>query len=420
MFAQHEREHMTLSAPGFSGLILVASLPSIALAQSEPPPEPTAPTSEAPPAAPSDVLPATQPPSAEPAPAAKPPADAKPSSALPAYFQPGLLLQGWVVNDWYKKGGNWLSTSTARLRRADITVKGKIIPDRVSYLVMFDLARVLEPVSSTIKVDNQDPPPAAGGKSESVSVKQSKGAVAALQDYYIQYAFEYADVYFGQYKIPVSFDGSQTPSSELLMPDRSTPTTYFDDRRDIGLKATKKFKYLRYTAALFNGAGQGAIDNNVAKDAALRLDLYPVDGVGVGAVAYYTLAQVRHKAANDRYEADVRVDLAGVTVQAEYIRSHIAKAGVIIDGQGAYALAAYRITEALQPVVRVSYLDPDKHTDVVPKTQADLDEYWQYEAGLNYYLKKNEAKLQATYGRFEYDDKKPANQILVEVQVSYQ
>ena len=326
-------------------------------------------------------------------------------------------MQGWLVGERTGKA----ATSTARLRRAEIYAKGEIMPDRVSYLVMFDLARVLEPKDTVVKVDNQSPAAPADGKPESVTVKQSKGAISTLQDYYMQLKTEYADIYFGQFKIPVSFDGSQTPPYDLLMPDRSTPTTCFDDRRDIGFKATKKFKYLRYTAAVFNGAGQNTLDNNNAKDVALRLDFFPFTGFGIGAVAYYTLAQVRDKAANDRYEADVHFEGYGLNVQAEYMRSHIAgtKGGPYVEGHGGYAMAAFRIADVVQPVVRVSYLDPDIHSNLKPKTATDLDEYWQYEAGVNYFIKKNEVKLQATVGRFEYQDKTPTNQVIVEAQLWY-
>jgi len=373
-------------------------------------------------AAPEVLSPALVTPPVETSPAAAQPASSVgPTAGLPAYFQPGILMQGWIVLERLGKTG----TSTARLRRAEIYLKGKVIPDRVSYLIMFDVARVLEPQSSVIKVDNQDPAPSDPKKPESVKVKQSKGAVAALQDYYMQLTTDYADVYFGQFKIPVSYDGSQTPPYALLMPDRSTPTIYFDDRRDIGLKATKKFTYLRYTAAVFNGAGQNTLDNNNGKDVALRLDLYPFEGVGVGAVGYYTVAKLRHKAANDRYEADIHVEHAGVFVQAEYMQSHLAAYTVTpgatgyLDARGAYAMAAYTIAEDYQPVIRISYLDPDTKTNLKPKASTDLDEYWQYEVGFNYYVQKNTVKLQAAGSHIEYENKTSLNQIIVGAQIWY-
>ena len=169
------------------------------------------------------------------------------------------------------------------------------------------------------------------------------------------------------------------------------------------------------------------LDNNNAKAVALRMDFFPLDGVGIGAVGYYTVAQVRKKAADDRYEYDVRVEKAGFNFQVEYMRSRLANVPTTAKpeeyalAQGGYAMLAYKVFDDLQPVVRVSYLDPDTRRNLKPKAKisTELDEYWQYEAGLNWYVKKNEVKLQATVGRFEYQDKTPKNQVIVEAQLYY-
>src|SRR3954468_12200499 len=66
-------------------------------------------------------------------------------------FQPGLLLQGWYVYDQADATGTTPTSiaNTFRVRRAEIALKGEIIPGMVAYNVMFDPARVREPTTAT-------------------------------------------------------------------------------------------------------------------------------------------------------------------------------------------------------------------------------------------------------------------------------
>jgi hypothetical protein len=48
---------------------------------------------------------------------------------------------------------------TFRLRRAEVKVKGEIIPKRFGYTVMVDAAKTLRFGTATVPVQNQDPPP---------------------------------------------------------------------------------------------------------------------------------------------------------------------------------------------------------------------------------------------------------------------
>jgi hypothetical protein len=47
------------------------------------------------------------------------------------------------------------------------------------------------------------------------------------------------------------------------------------------------------------------------------------------------------------------------------------------------------------------------------------DELWQIDAGLNWYISKNDVKLQVSYSRYQYDTRTPNNQLLVAAQVAY-
>ena len=58
--------------------------------------------------------------------------------------------------------------------------------------------------------------------------------------------------------------------------------------------------------------------------------------------------------------------------------------------------------------------------DVDPSMDKDAkDEVVRVDLGVNYYLRKNEAKLLLNYSRFAYDDKKRNNQIIGAAQVAF-
>ena len=74
----------------------------------------------------------------------------------------------------------------------------------------------------------------------------------------------------------------------------------------------------------------------------------------------------------------------------------------------------------LQPVARVDYFDPNTDTDVDPTTDKDgKDEVVRVDLGVNYLIKKHEAKVLLDYSRFEYDDKHPNNQVIAGAQVAF-
>jgi hypothetical protein len=70
-------------------------------------------------------------------------------------------------------------------------------------------------------------------------------------------------------------------------------------------------------------------------------------------------------------------------------------------------------------VVRVGYVDPDTNANVDPAMGGN-DERWHYDVGVNYYLKANEMKLQASYQRVQFETKTPnVNEFIVAAQVNY-
>lgn len=410
-------------------LTLLGLVSSVAAAQ----PDPTAPTPAAaqPPATDPPVSPtapispaeAAQPPTPTPAPVEPPkpdkPADAPGPTKLAVgkegqgRIQPGILAQGWFLLD---RNGGKTTTSTFRLRRAEISVKGEILPKKVAVQVMIDPAKVREATTTTLTDSGGD----------TVAVSAPAASLSILQDFYITFLSPYADVSVGQFKIPVSWEGYNS-SSKIIMPERALISSLFGDKRDLGVRIAKSWKKWGYSAGVFNGQGANNLDTNIQKDLALRLEAYPVEGLTIAGVTYNSVG-IRHRAGTkDRFEADVRYEHGPYLAQAEYIRaSDVAKDNVdAVSAHGFYAAFGYTIKNKdlggdLQPVVRVGYVDPDVDANVDPTMGKGDDERWHYDVGVNYYLRAHEMKLQASYQRVQFESKTPnINEIILAAQVSY-
>ncbi len=380
--------------PHAPALGLLAVLPLIAApVEAQPASQPFAPA----PAPPAPAVAAPSPPVSEPAAAAPSPPVSEPAPAPSKLsagsgdgsWQPGALLQFWV--EWsrqnQKVAGKLVpvadeNTLNFRLRRAELKVKGDIVPKLVGYQLMIDPARALEvnqvkvaSATGTDAVAAAQPPVDAAGKFSPLTV---------LNDFFITFQSEYADVSVGQFKVPVSYEGYNS-SSKLLFPERAPVSRHYGDKRDIGLRVEKKlFEHLGYSAGLFNGTGQNRLDDDTEKDGALRLEGY-LAGATVAAAGYTTLGK-RRKSSRDRVELDVKYDAHSAYVLAEYIHGWDTKGGgKAVEGHGTYVAAAYTLFGQLQPMLRVG--------DVEPDMDKKGDHFWHYEAGVAWLLQKHEAKL---------------------------
>jgi len=406
--------------------VLFAAAP--AFAQGDPPPAPPpapAPEPAPPPAAePAPPAPPAPPPVAEPAPVPAAPVapvaeptplapkqDAEPAPAKKVavgkegFLQPAALLQGWL---YVPRQKGVKAPSTFRLRRAEIRVKGEIVPKRVAYQLMIDPAKVLDPGKSKVE--------AADGST--IEVNQPAGAVSIMQDFFITFMSDYADVSMGQFKIPVSWEGYYG-SSKLLFPERAAVARRYGDKRDIGLRVDKKLfdDKLYYSLSVLNGEGQNKADSNNQKDVGLRVEAYPIKEIMVGAVGYMGITERDRTGTKDRVEGDFRIEMANALFQAEYIRAwDVPLTGQDrIKGHGFYAAAGYTFFDRLQPTARVGFVDPNTDQDSTAKEDA----HWVYEGGLNYYVQKHEAKLQASYSVFDYDKAKTRHELILAAQVSF-
>jgi len=246
-------------------------------------------------------------------------------------------------------------------------------------------------------------------------VKAFPGAGAVLQDAFLTFLTPYADVSVGQLKNPVSWEGYNS-AAKLPLPERSLVGSAYGDKRDLGIRAAKAFKYWSYTAGVFNGAGANGLDNNNSKDVALRLEAYPIDGLTLAAVGYASIGERLAPSTKDRWELDARFLKGPFSAQAEYIRARDGGGASEVDSHGFYGEVAYKVTDTIQPAIRVGYLDPNLAKDLDP-TVDNTDEAWEFNAGVNYYLRGLQTKMQLGYSRIQFDAKAPVNQVILAAQV---
>jgi hypothetical protein len=291
------------------------------------------------------------------------------------------LLQGWLFAADEDKD----QTLTFRLRRAELRVKGDIVPKTIGYQIMIDPARILEPEETEIPVEG-------GGGGSTTVLQPTDGRATILQDFFITFMTDYADVSIGQFKIPLSYEGYNS-SSKILFPERALVSRALGDRRDLGLRIEKKLgDYFGYSAGLFNGNGQNRLDDDSSKDIALRVEGYPIEGVTIAGVGYATIGK-RTISGRDRLELDAKYDAHDIYVLAEYIHAwDTENRGPAVEGHGAYLAAAYTLFGHLQPMARLGFIEEDLDTDG--------DRVRHYEIGAAWLFQKTEAKVGLALGHF--------------------
>ncbi len=322
--------------------------------------------------------------------------------------------------------------SSFRIRRAEFKAKGEIIPKTVSYMVMFDAARLLDLKSTPVTTTGTDangmptstttntlaPAGALGGSTILTGANTS-----ILQDVQLTYITDYADFSIGQFKIPVSLEGSGS-AAKLILPERALVSRMFGDKRDIGFKIEKKFDSFSYLLGVYNGQGQNNLDSNDQKDLALRVEVYPVKDVTVGVVGYTSVGDNELVGTKRRIEGDIKVEKSGFLLQAEAIRGwdRVALGQSMQEGQGFYVAAGYTLFDKLQPIVRIGSVDPWVGNDEHGATAIDKnDEVTAYEFGANYYLKQHDAKVQLFGSFFDPEQKvsKTTFDLILATQVAF-
>ncbi len=282
------------------------------------------------------------------------------------------------------------NASTARLRRVELKVSGDLVPKKFSFGVMIDAAKTPRFGSATVVT----PPEEGETETGTTNVMTPARDNSLLQDATITYHGPWFDVTAGQFKTPISYE-SATSSSKLLLPERAAVVRAYGEQRDVGLKLEKKLEYVRFVAGAFNGAGLNRIDDNVQKDVALRVEVYPSKELTIAGAGYTSLGQRASQASTkDRLEADVALDVGDLHVQGEYIHGWNGPSGERVEGHGWYAALGYTIGKVIQPVVRVGQLDLDLDTDDDAATTV--------EGGINAFVLKDTVKLQLAYAHTGY------------------
>lgn len=380
---------------------------------------PAAPVTPAAPTAPPVVATTSTVPVAEASSNPEAPAPTKLAVGKLGFFQPAAQLQFWAYGQSTELDGEQNLTSGFRLRRAELRVRGEIVPKLFSYNVMIDPSRALEFENRKLTVAAAE----AGGESPgTVTVAHPSGPTSVLQDVILTFITDYADVSVGQFKLPIGYEAYNS-TAKLVMPEFALITRHYSARRDIGVKVDKKLgKHFYYRLDLLNGSGQNRLENDDQKDGALRLEAYPFEGLTLAAVGYLGLNQRNSSATKDRVEADLKLDYRKLLVQAEYIHGWDGATGDSdperVEGHGFYAALGYTIAEKLQPLVRVGYVDPHLGAEVATHTPAN-DRVWSYEAGANYFVQGHELELQLALGVFDYEHLASVHQGIFEVQVNF-
>ena len=128
----------------------------------------------------------------------------------------------------------------------------------------------------------------------------------------------------------------------------------------------------------------------------------------------------------DRLEADFKLDLAHVLLQAEYIHGWDGPTNATRkESAGFYAVVGYTIADKVQPLFRVGRFDSDVTTDL-PGNPAERgsaapfsDEMTSYELGVNYFLRGDNAKLQASWSKFVFPDQNNRGELIIAAQAAF-
>ena len=287
-----------------------------------------------------------------------------------------------------------------------------MVKDTISYLVVLDAAKTYKfsQIPTTGTATGYKPP----------------GDTAPLLEFICTAKSPYADFSIGQWKEPISYEGYSS-SAELLLPERAYTTRYFGDAYDIGFKVEKKFDFLKYSLQVLQGTTftqssgtsttlSNQTDNNRQKDVALRLEFTPIKEIMIGGVGLTSVGQrTTQDSTRDIGEVDANIEAAGFLARGELIWG---KYGATRSGVERYKASGktlslgYTIVKKVQPIVRLSYLNVDHSTDGTPTGQPlygkfglGTDEIRGYEFGINYLIDDKFAKLQASYGYFDMDNR---------------
>lgn len=300
------------------------------------------------------------------------------------------------------------TANTFRLRRGEIRLTGQITP-RISGTLQIDPAKQLSANAVTVP---------AGGGTVTPTLNQANNILQEIQVSYLlnksDSGTHYADI--GQAKIPVGYEGDlvssgalQTIERALIFRARDPFRGGYGDIRDNGADLRGNFGQFDYKVGVYNGLGERQNTTAVSSPKALigRLIFKPtsVPGLQVG------LSGARGNTGNAIGGPRTKRSMVNGfavwkrdkwTAQAEYLTgdSQLQDGTAVRDVKGYYAHLGYLFQPNLEGVLRYDTFDFNRHIG-----GADVKEIT---VGLNYYLRGNNAKIQANVVRFQGDPLAPA------------
>ena len=226
-----------------------------------------------------------------------------------------------------------------------------------------------------------------------------------------------ATVDIGQYKIPFGFEGDRVSSSALtfveralLFTQRDTQDGGYGDVRDTGvqLKGTLGGQF-DYNLGVFNGLGE--LQNTQAvsdQKAIISLLIYRprgLDGLQIrvsGSTANSATPTSATRVDRDLLNGFVVYRKNKLGLQTEYLTGDTEVRGATgaTKVRGYYGSVSYLFTPKLEGAFRYDYFDANRSV-------ADSD-VRDYTLGLNYYIKGNNAKIQANIVQRDGNTNAPA------------
>lgn len=296
------------------------------------------------------------------------------------------------ANTLFGQSGPAASTpDTFRLRRGEVRITGRIAP-RITGTIMVDPAKNLTLITPAA--------PAAP------SVNQSSNILQELNLTYHVKQDPQTPIFLdaGQFKIPVGYEGDKVSSSALPFINRALMYTVRDpfaggygDIRETGLRlrgsASPQFEY---DLGVFNGFGdrQNALAASDAKAVMGRLIFHPGGSpdisLGVsGATGNTAVTGSAVRADRTLYNAFAIYRRDKMTAMAEYLQgdSQPLGGGSTRNVRSYYGSVGYLFRPNIEGVARYDYFDTDRNSGGFDVTDISL--------GLNYYIKGNNAKIQA-------------------------
>ena len=269
----------------------------------------------------------------------------------PQNVQLGALLEqlklGGFFQAWYIASDEQIDQF--KIRRAELSLNGDLT-DEASFKIMFDLAK-----------DTQQ-----------------------LQDLILTLKLLGHKFSMGQFKRPLSLEGSQTSASKLEVMERADSVRAYGNQRDRGAKVEGKFDpaKLSYIVAIFNGEGKNK-DTNDQQDLAGMLIFQPIDQLGFYAATYDGSKGVDADAQR-RNIVGIKFEQGPLHIRGEYLEGKDAN----IEGQGWYVLGAYDLSDL--DIEMLENLSLAARYEEWNKDLEDNSEIEVYTIGVQYFLDPKE------------------------------